>query len=118
MGNTNATTFYDATDVGGVRFLILSDLDQPMPKTRFKVTGAEKKKNAKGLEYPVLKVTDEEGSEYLIAAWKRDVRAPLQEWGGNPLEWGFLEIKPGNTRYEIIVASDQVEHMKVPEQRV
>lgn len=100
-------SFYDTNGMNDERFLILSDLTQEIPDSRLKITGRELRKNAQGKEYPVIMCHDKDGNKYVISAWKRDVRALIQEWGGEPLNWGYFEIHKAGNRFTLAVAKDQ-----------
>jgi hypothetical protein len=101
------SSFYTTEGIDTERFLILSDLQQAVPQTRLKVVGRELRTNKDGREYPTLRVQDEEGNIYTVAAWKRDCRDLIKQWGGEPLDWGYFLIKRGTHRFELDVAFDQ-----------
>lgn len=101
-------SFYN-DNVSDSRFLILSDMEQEMPSGRCKVTGAEKRRSNSGKEFPVLTLEDNDGNEYQVSAWQRDVRDCVKQWGVkvHPKDWGYVEFKKVGNRYTIVPAAHQ-----------
>lgn len=95
-------SFYnDVSD--GERFLILSDLQQEVPTGALKVVAREMRTTAStGKTYPVIVVEGDSGDRYSIAAWPRDCKACIRQWGGEPLQWGSFELRRGASRYELV----------------
>lgn len=97
---------YDnATTRNGNRFLILTDLTQEVPTGPLLVVREEMRKNYAGKEYPVLTVEDESGELYDVAAWERDVKRVIAEFGKDTAGWntqgGIMLKKNGNgSRWE------------------
>lgn len=107
---------------GSERWLILNDMDQVMPDKPLRVTGREKQQTVTGKTMRVLTLEDEEKNEYRMAAWKRDVRACLQQWGTNvdPLEWGpvVVVMNQQGTRFILKPAEgSEVKEEKIGEER-
>lgn len=106
-----ADSFYSTDNLDGNRYLILSDVEQVMPATRCKVTAAKMETStSSGKTFPILEMEDEEGNQYRVCAWKRDVTKCLKQWGGvPPTDWGFVSFisAQGGKRYEIAPSSDQ-----------
>lgn len=86
------------------RFIILSDLKQEVPTGHLRVVKGEMRKTANNKEYPVLLMEDNDGSSYQVAAWKRDVKRCVAQWGGKIENWGTVHIALAQTgtRYELI----------------
>lgn len=97
MTEQETTKFVYDTQPGS-RFLILNDLSQQFPEGELKVINAEHRKTSAGREYPVLTLEDASGEEYQVAAWARDVKACIMEYGGVPTSWGPVMIQRGATR--------------------
>jgi hypothetical protein len=104
-----AESFY-SDNTGGERYIILSDMEQVMPSTRCKVTGAVKRKSSSGKEFPVLTIEDTEGNSYSVSAWARDVAACIKQWGtGNPVgSWGYIGFEKKANRYRLIPHENQL----------
>jgi len=100
-------SFYDIDGIMGYRYIILSDMEQEIPNGPLKVKACEMREAAGGKKYPVLRLEDEDGNEFILSAWKRDVRRCIQEWGGNPLSWGYITLKRGATRIDIFPSEPQ-----------
>lgn len=91
---------YDDAPTG--RFIILSDLKQEFPTGPLTVKSASEKKNAGGKTYPVLVLEDEAGVLYEVAAWPRDVKACIAEFGGKPTTWGPVVVARGLSRAALV----------------
>lgn len=110
---------YDnATTSNGNRFLILTDMKQEMPTGVLLVESAKMRKNYAGKEYPVLTVEDEKGERYDIAAWERDVKEVIRQFGTNTDTWNaqgglLLQKNPSGTRWMILPAPLEVIEEKV-----
>jgi len=94
---------YDTDNLDGGRFILLNEIRQAPPEPPLEVTRAEMRKSSSGGEFPVLILTDADGNEYAVAAWKRDVKECLKQWGAKPDDWGQVAIVKSSTgtRYEI-----------------
>lgn len=83
---------YDEGTAG--RYLILSDEKQDFPTERLRVVDAEMRDGASGKPFPVLTLKGEEsGAEFACAAFSRDVKACVAEWGKKTGGWGYVTFR-------------------------
>lgn len=94
---------YDDAPTGS-RFLILNDLTQEFPTEPLKVVSAIEREASGGKKYPVLTLEAPDGSTYDVAAWPRDVKECIEEFGGKPTSWGKVRVARGSTRMKLVPA--------------
>lgn len=97
----------DVNNSSGSRFIILTDLKQEVPTGRLYVMREEMRKTYTGKEYPVLTVEDEDGNSYDVAAWPRDVKRVLLEFGKDTKGWnaqGGIQLQKNSSasRWEFV----------------
>jgi len=101
---------YDnATTRNGNRFLILTDMKQEVPTGVLLVVSEEMRKNYAGKEYPVITVEDEKGDRYDCAAWERDVKEVIRNFGTDTKSWNaqggiMLEKNSSGSRWVFVPA--------------
>jgi hypothetical protein len=98
---------YDTDGLNGERFIILNDTHQDVPKGELEIVGSEVRTNRDSKQYPVLLLEDTDGNKFQVAAWKRDVRACILQWGGKVPDWIAgratvrLVLNDSKSRFEI-----------------
>lgn len=100
---------YDGDGSSG-RYLILSDATQEFPTERLRVVSAEMRDGNSGKPFPVLTLRGEDsGKDFSCAAFSRDVRACVAEWGKKTGGWGFVTFRtlPHSTRRELVPCARQ-----------
>jgi hypothetical protein len=103
------TAFYSTDEMTTGRYVILNDIKQDVPKGPLRVTDRAMRKTADGREYPVIMADDEHGNGFIISAWPRDVRGCIEQWGGEPKDWGQIriELARGGMRYCVVPAGEK-----------
>jgi len=105
---------YDnATTRNGNRFLILTDTKQAVPKGVLLVVSEAMRKNYEGKEYPVLTLEDEKGNRYDCAAWERDVKEVIHQFGTDTASWNaqggvMLKLNSSGSRWVLTPAPMEV----------
>lgn len=96
------TYTYEA-ETASERWLILNDKEQNFPTEPMKVLSVEERKTTGGKAMPVMMLEGmESGEKFLIVAWKRDVKACIEQYGNNPLQWDSVKFAQKNGRYAIV----------------
>lgn len=108
----------DVSTSNGSRFIILTDTKQDVPTGRLYVMREEMRKTYAGKEYPVLTVEDEDGNAYDVAAWPRDVKRVLIQYGNSTQGWNDqggirLQKNSNGSRWEFVPCELQVTEERV-----
>jgi len=107
----NMENFFEETKAGE-RWVILSDKDQKLPAD-LKVIGGEMRKTNDGKPLKVLCLKSPDGQQFVLSAWSRDVRKCVDEWGTNPMTWGFVSFVYDSARGRWMLLPSDPQPIKV-----